>query len=52
MNKIERMKAALEGEPIDRVPFSLFYHFSKAQFSGESMAKAHIEYYNPPTPTS
>jgi uroporphyrinogen decarboxylase len=50
MDKIERVRGALEGKPVDRVPFSLFYHFSKPNFAGERMAKAHIEYYRSADP--
>ncbi len=50
MQKIERVRAALEGRPVDRIPFSLFYHFSESQFAGQRMAKAHIDYYRSADP--
>ena len=27
MNKIERVRAALAGKPVDRAPFTVWYHF-------------------------
>lgn len=50
MDKIERVRAALKGKPVDRVPFCLFHHFPKSQFAGERMAKAHIGYYRASDP--
>lgn len=50
MDKKERVRRALEGKPVDRVPFSLFYHFSKSQFGGKRMAKAHVDYYRSADP--
>lgn len=30
MNKIERVRAALRGEPVDRIPASFWFHFPAA----------------------
>jgi len=30
MTKIERMRATLAGEPVDRPPFSVWYHFGNS----------------------
>ncbi len=45
MNKIERVRAALGGEQVDRVPASFWFHFPPAQAHGESSVKAHLKYY-------
>jgi len=45
MNKIERVQAALNGEPVDRVPASFWFHFPDDQVAGHTMAQAHLDYY-------
>lgn len=45
MNKIARVHAALQGEPVDRVPASFWFHFPADQIRGTAMAQAHIDYY-------
>lgn len=45
MNKLERVRAALRGEPVDRVPASFWLHFPPAQARGELMVQAHLAYY-------
>jgi uroporphyrinogen decarboxylase len=45
MNKIERVHAALKGEPVDRVPASFWFHFPSDQIAGHAMAQAHLDYY-------
>ena len=45
MNKIERVQAALRGEPVDRVPASFWFHFPAHQVAGGAMAQAHLDYY-------
>lgn len=45
MNKIERVQAALQGEPVDRVPVSFWFHFPPDQIAGHTMAQAHLDYY-------
>jgi uroporphyrinogen decarboxylase len=45
VNKIERVRAALAGEQVDRVPASFWFHFPPAQARGETSVKAHLKYY-------
>ncbi len=45
MNKIERFRAMLRGEPVDRVPAGFWFHFSPEFKGGEAMARKHLEYY-------
>jgi len=45
MNKLERVRAALAGRPVDRVPASFWFHFPRAQARGEASVKAHLDYY-------
>ncbi len=45
MNKIERVQAALKGEPVDRVPASFWFHFGPDRVGGHAMAQAHLDYY-------
>ena len=45
MNKVERVRAVLHNEPVDRVPAGFWFHFPAAYRGGESMAWRHIEYY-------
>lgn len=48
MTKFDRIEAAINGEEVDRVPFSLWYHFSDipvSQRAGETLAKAELEFY-------
>ena len=35
MNKIERMQATLAGKPVDRPPFTIWYHFGNQHASPE-----------------
>ena len=42
LTKRERVQAALEGKPVDRVPFSMWYHFGQ-QFR-EGVHHAEVEY--------
>ncbi len=50
MNKIERVQAALRGEPVDRVPASFWFHFPEDQRAGHAMAVAHLNYYRAADP--
>jgi uroporphyrinogen decarboxylase len=50
MNKIERVRAALNGEPVDRVPASFWFHFPSDQIAGHAMAQAHLDYYRKADP--
>ena len=45
MNKIERVKAALRGERVDRVPFTCWHHFGLEKQPAERHAEATIEFY-------
>lgn len=46
MNKVERMRATLGGQPVDRPPFSIWYHFGNQHASPERTAQAHLEFYD------
>jgi len=46
MNKIERVRAALNGQEPDRVPASFWFHFPpKGKVRGKESVKAHLDYY-------
>lgn len=45
MNKIERVTRALEGEEVDRPPFSFWYHFGLQHMSGREHAEAELDFY-------
>ncbi|RMF90744.1 MAG: hypothetical protein D6736_06320 [Nitrospinota bacterium] len=45
MHKIERVKAALQGEEVDRPPFSFWYHFGLQHMEGTVHAEAEIGFY-------
>lgn len=45
MNKIERVRAALRGAEVDRVPAGFWFHFAPEFRGGEAMARRHIAYY-------
>lgn len=45
MNKRERVYAALEGQPVDRVPLSLWRHFHKQDQTPVGLASATLAYY-------
>ena len=45
MNKVERVRAALAGAEVDRVPASFWYHFPRPQAQGTASVKAHLDYY-------
>ena len=44
MTKGERVRAALAGNDVDRVPASMWFHFDSDHVSGQAMADAHIEH--------
>jgi uroporphyrinogen decarboxylase len=46
MTKIERVDAVLKGKEPDRPPVCLWYHFGLQHTSGETFAKATLEYFN------
>jgi len=45
MNKIERMRAVLDGKTPDRVPASFWFHFPPEQAHGKKSVQAHLNYY-------
>ncbi|NIM04268.1 MAG: hypothetical protein GTN69_04400 [Armatimonadetes bacterium] len=49
MKKLERIQAALSGEPVDRIPFSFWYHFLDIpveERADEKLAKAELDFYH------
>ena len=38
MSKVERVKAVLQGERVDRVPFTFWHHFGLEKSTGEKHA--------------
>jgi len=46
MNKIERVRAMLSGDPVDRVPAGFWFHFAPEYAGGNEMARRHIDYYH------
>ena len=46
MNKIERVRAALAGQPVDRVPFTVWYHFGTQHAPAERAAQVHLEFFD------
>jgi uroporphyrinogen decarboxylase len=45
MNKVERVRKALAGDAVDRVPASFWYHFTTDQAHGQPSVNAHLSYY-------
>jgi uroporphyrinogen decarboxylase len=45
MSKIERVRAALAGKPVDRPPFSVWYHFGSQHAFPVRTAQAHLEFF-------
>lgn len=45
MNKIERLQATLAGKPVDRPPFSIWYHFGTQHAAPERTAQVHLEFF-------
>ncbi len=46
MTPVERVRAALAGRPVDRPPFSLWYHFGLQHAPAERTAQAHLEFFD------
>ena len=46
MNKIERVRAALAGQPVDRAPFTVWYHFGNQHAPAERTAQVHLEFFD------
>jgi uroporphyrinogen decarboxylase len=45
MSKTARMKAALQGDRVDRLPFTYWHHFGLEKLPGEKHAEATIAFY-------
>ena len=45
MNKIERLRATLSGKPVDRPPFSIWYHLGSQHASPELTAQVHLNFF-------
>jgi uroporphyrinogen decarboxylase len=45
MSKVERVKAVLRGERVDRLPFSFWHHFGLEKSLGEKHAEATLAFY-------
>lgn len=45
MNKLERVRAALTGDEVDRPPFSFWYHFGLQHLPGRRHAEAEIDFF-------
>lgn len=46
MTRIERVRAALAGKPVDRPPFTVWYHFGLQHAPAERTAQAHLEFFD------
>ena len=46
MTPIERVRAALRGKPVDRPPFTIWYHFGLQHAPAERTAQAHLEFFD------
>lgn len=45
MNRIERVRAALDGGPVDRPPFTVWYHFGTQHAPAARTAQTHREFF-------
>ena len=45
MDKIERLRATLAGKPVDRPPFSVWYHFGNQHASPQWAAQVHLDFF-------
>lgn len=45
MTKIERVRATLAGTPVDRPPFTIWYHFGTQHAAPERTAAVHLEFF-------
>jgi len=46
MNKIARVRAALQRQPVDRVPASFWFHFPPDAHTGMASVRAHLDFYH------
>ena len=45
MNKIERVRAALAGQPVDRPPFTVWYHFGNQHAPAAVAAQVQLDFF-------
>lgn len=45
MNKKERIKAAIEGAPVDKIPYSFWSHFPKEDLDSVKLARKTYDFY-------
>lgn len=45
MNKIERVRATLDGKPVDYPPMTIWYHFGNQHAAPERTAQVHLEFF-------
>jgi uroporphyrinogen decarboxylase len=45
MNKMERFHATLAGKPVDRPPFTVWYHFGTQHAAPEQTAEVHLSFF-------
>ena len=45
MTKIERVRAAIAGQPVDYPPLTIWYHFGNQHSSAEVTAQVHLEFF-------
>ncbi|HXJ81944.1 MAG TPA: uroporphyrinogen decarboxylase family protein [Candidatus Methylomirabilis sp.] len=46
MDKIERVRATLAGQPVDHAPFTVWYHFGNQHAPAERAAAVHLEFFD------
>jgi uroporphyrinogen decarboxylase len=46
MTPIERLRAAIQGAPVDRPPFTIWYHFGLQHAPAGRIAQAHLEFFD------
>jgi uroporphyrinogen decarboxylase len=46
MNKVDRINSAINGKDVDKVPFSIWYHFGLQHLPGEAIAAAELAFYH------
>ena len=45
MTKIDRINKAIHGEEVDRIPFSIWYHFGLQYLGGDALAEVELSFY-------
>ncbi len=45
MSRVERVRAAIAGEEVDRVPAGFWFHFPADKAHGQASVEAHLDYY-------